>query len=299
MGGAFAQINITSANGHPWDLNNNTGSVEDGGRDAFDTFGFLGLRVSDSQNVLIAQTNQILGFTLTTNLSNSRLVETSTPVTFSGVTISRQLFMPPGTDFIRYIDTFLNTTQTALKIQVAFQGNLGSDGATLLRATSSGDLVFDAADAWGVTTEGTAVGDPVVGMLAGNIHLSAIAHGAFSGTSPFDSIWPGNGADDLSFVYALDLAPGASVSTAFFVYRGLSETSGAPGTGLLPGVGSQVPAAVAALNAMLANPDFSLLSTQQIGQIANFTAVPEPSMWALLASGGGMLLIGAWRRRRI
>jgi hypothetical protein len=30
----------------------------------------------------------------------------------------------------------------------------------------------------------------------------------------------------------------------------------------------------------------------------NFTPVPEPSTWALMIAGGGMLAIAAFRRRR-
>ena len=292
--GTKAQINITSANGFPWDLNNATGDVNDGGTDAFDAFGFLSLKVSDIGDLQLAQTDRISNFNLVISESNPRLVFSTNSVLIGGVSLARQLYMPPGTDFIRYFDTFVNTTAAPLKLAIAFQGNLGSDSGTILRATSSGDLVFNNSDAWGVTTD-TGVFDPVVGMLAGNLNLTTIA-GLFS-NDPFSTPWSGNGNDGLSFVYSLTLGPGESSSILFYIYRGLSESTPAPGAGAPGPVGSQVPAAVAALNAMLANPDLSHLSVQQIGQIANFTAVPEPSTWALLASGGGLLLFGAWRRK--
>lgn len=298
---AFAQINITSANGHPWDLDNSTGYIGDGGGDAFDDFGYLGLLVRDAGDVFVGQTNTLSGFNLVTSEGNSRLVFSTASQSVGGVVVSRQLYMPPGSDFIRYFDTFVNTTAAPLKIQVAFQGDLGSDSSTKVAATSSGDLQFTPTDIWGVTvqdrsaTGGSPVGDPVVGMLPGNLHFTSLAD-AF-GSDPFSTAWPGNGSDGLSFVYSLDLAPGQSSSLVFFIYRGLAEGN-VPPLGADPvAVGTQVSAAVSALDAMLANPDLSQLSAQQIAQIANLTAVPEPSTWVLLASGGFLLFVGAWRRR--
>lgn len=292
----MAQINITSANGFPWDLNNTTGDVNDGGRDAFDAFGFLSLRVSDAGNVQLAETNRISTFNLVISEANPRLEFSTNSALVGGVSVSRQLYMPPGSDFIRYFDTFVNTTAAPLRLAIAFQGDLGSDGSTILRATSSGDLVFDNLDAWGVTTD-PSVGDPVVGMLVGNLNLTTVAN--LYSEDAFTTPWPGDGNDGLSFVYSLTLGAGESSSILTYIYRGLSETSAAPGASSPAPAGSQVPAAVAALNAMLANPDLSQLSAQQIGQIANFTAVPEPSTWALLVCGGGLLLFGAWRRRSV
>ena len=302
VSGADAQVTITSANGHPWDIITTDGNVNDGGGDAFDGFGFLGLRVLDASSISLGEVSRISGFNLVQSEGNARLIFSTAPVSFNGVTVTRQLYMPPGTDFLRYFDTFVNTTTAPLKIQVAFQGNLGSDSSTVVSATASGDQLLTAADVWAVTTQGNfgnpgiaPVGDPVVGMLAGNIHLTAVARGAFSGASPFDSTFTSSGDDNLSFVYSLDVAPGESVSTVFFVFRGLSEVANQPNGSPPPPAGSQVPAAVAALTAMLANPDFSQLSAQQIAQISNLTAVPEPSTWALLVSGGVMLLLGARR----
>lgn len=279
--------------------------MNDGGGDAFDDFGFLGLRVSDANSVQLAQQNNLTNFGLVVSASNSRLLSSTAPVVFGGVSVSRQLYMPPGTDFLRYFDTFVNTTAAPLKIQVAFQGNLGSDSSTVVSATASGDQLLTAADVWAVTTQGNfgnaaiaPVGDPVVGMLAGNLHFTAVAQAFFTGQSPFDSTYANNGDDNLSFVYSLDVAPGESVSTVFFVFRGLSEVANQPNGSPPPPAGSQVPAAVAALTAMLANPDLSQLSAQQIAQISNLTAVPEPSTWALLAGGGVLLALGARRRMR-
>lgn len=299
---ALAQINITSANGHPWDLDNSTGYVSDGGGDAFDDFGYLGLLVRDAGNNLVAQTNTLSGFSLVTSEGNSRLVFSTASQSVGGVVVSRQLYMPPGSDILRYFDTFVNTTAAPLKIQVAFQGDLGSDSSTKVAATSSGDLQFTPADIWGVTvqdrsaTGGSAAGDPVVGMLPGNLRFTSIADAY--GTDPFSAPWAGNGNDGVSFIYSLDLAPGQSSSLIFFVYRGLAEGNTPPLGGDSVAAGTQVPLAVAALNSLLITPDLSHLSVQQIGQIANFTAVPEPSTWALLVCGGVMLALGARRRLR-
>ena len=60
---------------------------------------------------------------------------------------------------IRYI--FENTSGNPINIRVDVPVNFGSDDATAIAATSTGDLVFDENDRWLVTSDGIPPGRPV------------------------------------------------------------------------------------------------------------------------------------------
>ncbi len=81
------------------------GSVADGGRDAFDSYGYY-------PNALPA------------GLTDTRLVEAFT---------SRNLY--------RFLDTFTNTTSDTISTTLVFFGNLGSDSATLTEYSAGGLIV--------------------------------------------------------------------------------------------------------------------------------------------------------------
>jgi hypothetical protein len=81
------------------------GSVSDGGRDAFDSYGYY-------PNALAA------------GLTQTRLVEAFT---------ARNLY--------RFFDTFTNTTSDAISTTLVFSGNLGSDAATLEEYGAGGLIV--------------------------------------------------------------------------------------------------------------------------------------------------------------
>jgi hypothetical protein len=60
---------ISSFNGLPWDVlditEDDTGAIDDGGQDAFDTWGHLSLRVLDTSNNILGTLNEMSGFQLT------------------------------------------------------------------------------------------------------------------------------------------------------------------------------------------------------------------------------------------
>ena len=284
---------ITSANGQPWDFNDSQGYIGDGGQDAFDRWGQIAVGVNSSSRNLVG----------VLNLNQSgQSASTPTPFSLSGVNVTRSLFNPAGTDYLRYFDSFTNNTGSTVSLTVGWGGNLGSDSGTVLSATSSGDLVFDSLDTWGLTIEnfngsnpaGPAT-DPPVGYVVGN---TPVYGGTLS--SPYsNSPWSGNGNDNLAFLYAFDLQPGETSSLAYFLYRGLAENRNGP-LGQFPTTGEEIALAQSVLSGLAASPDFSGLTQAEIGRTINFTstAVPEPSSLALFGISACVAGIGAARRRR-
>ena len=81
------------------------GASSDGGRDAFDTYGFL--------------TNDAPG----------------------GLTVLRQSEFFAAKNLYRFFDTFTNNTAAAITTTVRFSGDLGSDSGTSIRLNEAGILV--------------------------------------------------------------------------------------------------------------------------------------------------------------
>ncbi len=87
--------------------------------------------------------------------SNYRLTDTGQSIvtadgTLAGLTVNRKVTVPNtgNEDFARTVDTFTNSTASAITTTVTIVGNLGSDAATRVFATSDGDTVVEPTDQW-------------------------------------------------------------------------------------------------------------------------------------------------------
>lgn len=274
----FAQV--VSDNGHIWDVDTSSGSIGDGGQDAFDGFGFLVLRTLDGDGATLTGSQQLTGFNLTSD--GGRGFDTTTPVVVNDVSVNRSLEAPVGTDFMVYTDTFTNTGGASRQIFVAWGGNLGSDSDTFIAATSSGDLTISSADTWALTIEGSDPAGPATDPPVGYVFdpRGIVSVGA-AGSGPFDNAWPGNGNDSPAFVYGpITLAAGASVTLTNRLYRGIEENDTGP-LGQTPAAGEEIARAIAALGGSFGGPQ----------------AIPATPLWAL---GLLTLLMSfvAWSRRR-
>ena len=275
---AFAQV--VSDNGHVWDVSTSDGSIVDGGQDAFDRFGRLYLRTLDGGGAALTGNQQLSSFNLTSD--GGRGLDTTTPVVVDNVSVDRSLEAPAGTDFMVYTDTFTNLGGSSRQILVAWGGNLGSDNATTIAATSSGDLTISSADTWALTIEGPdpagPATDPPVGYVFDPRGIISVGD---SRNIPFDDPWPGNGNDGLAFVYGpITLSPGASVTLTNRLYRGIKENATGP-LDQTPATGEEIARAIAALGGFFGEPQ----------------AVPAVPSWML---GFLTLLMSfvAWSRRR-
>ena len=275
-----------AANGNAWDVvdkrlfpnggdrGHDTGSVDDGGQDAFDDWGALRLRVF-SGGSLLASTPALEHFGLV--YAPGQYWHTTTPVVVTGsIQVARSLYAPPSADWLRYVDTFTNTSGASRTVWVSWGGDLGSDSETLVAGSSSGDATLTSADTWAVSIElSDPLGDPPLGYA-----LRSPADTTYQGPGDFDaavftSTW-GLANEFLGHVYKLELGPGASASLGYFVYKGLNESGPGPNDCefyddcLSPTPGTQLPLAQARITALALQPNFCDLTAGEFAKIANW-----------------------------
>ena len=125
--------------------------------------------------------------------------------TISGLTVSREITVPAtgSDDFARTVDVFTNPTARRITTRVRIVGNLGSDGATTVFATSDGDAIVEPTDAWIGTDDADSTGTPAV------LHY---LHGP-GGLQPVSVVRTG---DNLEWTYELTVEPGETVRLAHF-----------------------------------------------------------------------------------
>ncbi|MEW6126564.1 MAG: hypothetical protein AB1757_05950 [Acidobacteriota bacterium] len=290
------------------------GAVEDGSDDAFDGYGSLRVRVQDLSDNILVDDEELCDFNLQwdegrrwSTLSPAlvgtggcdcvteergaltkgkplrqytRLSTVAAPAGGVYVSVSRAIYAPTGTDYIRYIDTFTNITGSPQKVSVAWGGDLGSDEETTIAGSSSGDLNITTDDTWGVTIEnpsldplGLAIDPPVGHIFRAADDTAFISVGNYF-NNPFTNGWGGNEDDSPAFVFQFTLAPDESKSLAYFIYRGLSEEGQTRPTpaAVSGGASPEVQLALLTSADLQANPDFTDLSPTQRALIVNWPA---------------------------
>ena len=226
--GAQGYVSSYTGAGAP---NSARGAVGDGGRDAFDGYGYY--------------------------------------TQFGGLTLNRQTEAFAGQNLYRFFDTFTNKTAQAVTQTVTFYGNLGSDGRTRIQSSGAGYVVTcEAVNSCG--------GDPVVAGIYGN---NGLGERTLNGEHYY-----------VNFTLTLDAGESASLLNYAFLASSLSGTNA-----------SDVTLATDRAQALLSNPMLDGFTDRQLHQIVNFdlglpAAVPEPSSWAFMIGGFGM--VGASLRRR-
>ena len=190
--------------------------------------------------------------------------------TAAGLTVTRKVTVPTagGVDFARTVDTFTNATGSAITTTVQILGNLGSNAATTVFATSNGDTTVQPGDAWIGTDDADGAGTPAV------IHY---IHG-FSGLQP-DSV--SVVGDNIQWTYNLTVPAGQTVRLAYFTILGITRAQ-----------------AVAAANTLVTGSGFggqaaAFLSTAERQSLANFGSTvtggeilddSQPGFWSSDAS---------------
>ncbi len=97
----------------------------------------------------------------------------------SGLSVFREVTVPNAgpQDFARTIDVFANPTGSPITTTIKIVGNLGSDGATTVFATSDGDLTVEPTDLWFGTDDGDGSG---AGLLKTNAVFNYEAKNSYS-----------------------------------------------------------------------------------------------------------------------
>ena len=280
----FTYAGLFSANGNPWDVNDDkygqdTGAIGDGGQDAFDTYGGLRLRVRDESFALLVSNVEVNNYNLT-YFGNRHWVNTAAPV-HGGVALSRQIWAPANANWVRYVDVFANTTNSLRVVEVVWGGGLGSDDLTTVAATSTGDATFNENDAWVVTMQSAELDpslyadDPPVGAVLASSEVGVYTGPYTWGTNAFTTPWAGNGNDSLGHRYLYVIPANSKVAMATFLYRGLAENRPGPQNCttncVTPGLATQVALAQSVLISLEANPPLCNLSPSILAAIANWT----------------------------
>lgn len=209
-------LTLFDANGFIWDLQTD-GSVFDGSMDAFD--GGFDLQGFGSD------------FDSDASLNGRQHLLTANSFTDPGIALTRKIFVPDSSAWIRYVDSATNTTGSAITYTFRIDTDLGSDSGTQVLQTSNGNTTFNEADTFVITDDGngTAGGDPVVGHFF-----------AAPGNLPTDAGI--NFSDDLFYEYQVTIQPGETVSLLHFGIQGntvgeVSQTRATINNQLINGTG--------------------------------------------------------------
>lgn len=89
------------------------------------------------------------------------------PRKLEGLVVRRIDRALPGSRTLRMLVQLRNPSKRAITKNVSFDTDLGSDSSTVVRATSSGDLIFNSRDRWGISSQDLveSPGDPVVAIV--------------------------------------------------------------------------------------------------------------------------------------
>src|SRR5215212_754457 len=126
-----ATVRLPSADGQFWDIQDTSPWAQDsggiatgGGANPFNGFGYLKLEVRTAAGEALARNVYLRGFGLAHD-GGDRL-DSITPVFASGVAIDRAMFAPRDTNYLRYVDSFTNTTREPRLLRVAWGGAAGA-----------------------------------------------------------------------------------------------------------------------------------------------------------------------------
>ncbi len=146
---------LASANGLVFDVDKQqfgTGELLQGPLNAF-----------DGLNRMLVGSSHLSPTVAATTIDGGQSVQSSV-TTISGLDVQRKVSVPMtgSQDFARTVDDFTNNTASAITTPVTIVGNLGSDAATTVFATSDGDNIVEPTDWWFGTDDGDGTGTPAI-----------------------------------------------------------------------------------------------------------------------------------------
>ena len=203
----------------------------------------------------------------------------------AGLNIGLQYYLDAAIT-MRTLAVFHNPTGTVITVPVDMVTNLGSNNATTVAGTSSGDTVFTTADRWIVTDDNDDDrGDPAVTQVLYGPGSPAVTP-ASVGTAVFDS----NGPEGVTARYQLTVNPGETARLMFF--HQLNFTSA-------DGLSNAWP--FASNNALQTAQLLEGLSGEELETVRNWqfnseSVVPEPGAICLFLPA--LVLMAVVRRRK-
>ena len=304
-----AVTRLPSADGQFWDIQDtstwsqDSGGIATGGRaHPFNGFGYLKLDVRSSAGTVLARNQYLRGFGLAHD--GGERFDSITPVVAGGIVISRALFAPRDTSYLRYVDSFTNPSAQPRIVKVAWGGAAGAfedGGRVTIAASADGNRTIDPGDGFiTVMQNARSVANAWTGPsghgpsahVLGNRTSGVLARAGDMYADPFMSRWPGYDPAHIGYLFSFTLAPGATASLMTFVVKGLSEVydvrggfpvtikdaivapkNSAPYSGAapdIPAAGSQIAAVTAVARRLVEKPDLRGLTPRQLASVLNW-----------------------------
>lgn len=272
-----AQSAVVSANGQPWDVNDvfgrDDGSIATGGQSAYKNWGYLVVRVLDEDRSVLVPDQVLSGFGLTSDMG--RGWSTTTPRIPGGVSVTRSLFSPKGTDYMRYVDGFVNTAANTRIVLVYW----GGDSATVPGSVTNNDILYASSssgpsiglsDTWIVTSLGF--------FPTGNPRNFNGPPSGYAFRRPSDTTFMGRAfpsPPDLVhspwvFAYRLTLKPGQLASLSYFLYRGIADQRTGPLGQSPPSNGAEEGRITSIMSQFISAPQFDDLTAAQRLNVVNW-----------------------------
>jgi amidase len=301
-----AVTRVPSADGQFWDIQDtspwaqDSGGIATGGRaNPFNGFGYLKLQIRRADNSILARNQYLKGFGL--HHDGAGRFDSVMPLLTEGILVSRGITTSKDTHYLRYLDSFTNTSTVERIVQVAWGGATGAyddGGRVAVAATASGDRQIDVSDAYvTVMQNAKSAADPASGPSGHgpSAHVLGSRSGVLTSVGdmyadPFSNAWPGFDPAHIGYVYTVRLRPGETRALMTFVVKGLSEvydprggyplplkdalvTGEAPYAGAdakVPAAGSEIKRVSEIAAGLVKTPDVRGLTPLQQSQIANW-----------------------------
>lgn len=290
---------VTSANGASWGIHDaaapglDTGSIRSITDNALYGFGNLRVRVAGmaADDPDIRMNGEMMrGWGL--RFDGVDGFRTTSAITLGGVEMSREIKLSKPGNWARWLDSFTNTGDAPVDVDVSFGGTTGwnatstSGSRTLANQsavvdTTSGDTTIGADDAWAVvatpppTPKHASAGDSDRGPSAVVFGTPTPFAGHLLGTgvqqrSVFDVPLPDTGteANFIGYRHRLTLAPGETASLVHFVAAGRAETAATSG--------QQIAAVRGTAVALTTAPDLGGLGSGTVCTIRNIDLAALP-----------------------
>lgn len=306
-----AVTRVPSADGQFWDIQDtspwaqDSGGIATGGRaNPFNGFGYLKLRVVRPDKSTLVRNQYLQGFGL--HHDGAGRFDSVTPVLSEGILVARGVTTSKDTHYLRYLDTFTNSTAEERIIHVAWGGAAGAyedGGRVAVATTSDGDRRIERSDAYVVMMQNAAgVSDPARGPSGHgpSAHVIGSRSGVLTAVGdmygdPFEGTWPGFDPAHIGYVFTLRLRPGETRALMTFVVKGLSEVYDPRGgypipykDGLLTGeavyagpdarippAGSEIKRVMEIAAELAQSPDVRGLTPLQLSRVANWELPPS------------------------
>jgi amidase len=312
---AIAQLSavtrVPSADGQFWDIQDtspwsqDSGGIATGGRsNPFNGFGYLKIQVRRADNSLLVRNQYLRGFGL--HHDGAGRFDSITPVLVEGILVWRSITTSKDTQYLRYVDTFTNTSDQPRVVQVAWGGAVGAfddGGRTAVATTSDGDRDIETQDTFVTTMQnlrgssnplaGPSGHGPSAHVMGTRANMTGI--GDMYG-DPFQQRWPGFDPAHIGYVFTLRLPPSGKTSLMTFVVKGKSEAYDPRGGYPLPftgalisgeppyaaadasiaKAGSEIAAVTAIARQLLERPDTRGLTPLELFHISNWNNLQLP-----------------------